>query len=276
MKITTTILLFVISATSFAQRTTPKEEAYKILSAHNIFNSPYRETAKKAFEDYISKYPTNPYRLVATYCLAEILNNINELDSASLRYSEVLRMSIPDSVDDANYRRSSAIRLAEICITKNDYISALNYLGHERQKFVFRFDCGNSRIEDDMKIKALYSSCFIGQGNYNAAIDTLAPYMFFGSYGDNTIIIDKLYEAYLKIYTKEEIKNEFLNAEKNLLIKQEQYYLYSYLQPTTEIFGKEIKFQDYNYNLNELTEQERKQKCIEMIRQSRMYKLATR
>lgn len=191
-------------------------------------------------------------------------------------YSKVLTIPVPDSVDDANYRRSAATRLAEIFIANQNYSAALNYLDIAKHKFIPRFDCGNARIEDDMKMKVLYSSCYIGQGNYNKAIDTLAPYMFVGWYGDNTIVIDKLYEAYQKIHTKEKIKNEFLNAEKSLVIKQEQYYSYSYFQPTTKIFGKEIKFQDFNYDLNKLTEQERKEKCMETIRQSAMYKLATR
>jgi hypothetical protein len=276
LKIATTILLLLLATTSLAQSSTPKEEVYKILRTANIFNLPYRETARKAFNNYISKYSTSPYRLVAIYWLAEIIHKFENVDSSAPLYKQVLAVQNADSVDDAHFRHSSAIRLAEISIAKNDYVEALNYLDLAKQKFIPRYDCGYARVEDARKMNVLYSSCYIEQGNYGQAIDILTPYMIASWYSDDTIVIGKLYEAYLGIHTREEIKNEFLNAEKNVDIKHEQNNTYSYFQPSIRIFDKEIKFNDIHYNLNKLTAEERKQKCTETIRQSIIYKLATR
>ena len=274
MKINTTILFFLFGITSFGQQSSSKEEVYQILRAHSIFHQPYMETAKNSFRNFVATHPADPYRLIASYWLAEILNKLNNSDSARLLYSQVLDMSVPDSVDDGNYRRSSAIRLAEINMADNDYCAALSHLDLAR-KFILRYDCGNARIEDDIRMKVLYSKCYLGQGDYRRAIDTLAPCMFGSWSKDNKLIISTLYEAYLNIHTKEEIKNEFLNLEKGLVIRPEKHYSYSYFQPAVKVFDNEIEFQDHTYSLNKLTEREQKQKCMETIKQSAIYKLAT-
>jgi hypothetical protein len=197
------------------------------------------------------------------------------LATAKRQYLQVLKTSIPDSVDRYNYRYNATMRLAEINIKNDDYTKALHYLDNEIKKFTPRYDCGNARIDDDIRIKAMYASCYIGQGNYIKAIDTLLPYTFINWNGNGKkLLINKLYEAYLKIYTKQAIKKEFLTIEKTLVIKKEQYYSFSYLQPYIKVFGKEVKIQDYNCDLSKLSEQEQNEKCVEIIKQSAIYKLA--
>lgn len=270
----TVILLFLLYATSFAQPS-PKEEVYKILHP-SIFNASHINIAKRSFEDYIARYSTNPYRLVAIYWLAEIHNKLKNTDSSGLLYAQAIAMVIPDSIDNANFRRSSAIRLAELAIAGNDFGTALKYLDLANEKFILRADCGYGRMEDNVRMVILYSSCYIGQGNYAQAIDNLAPYMFSNMQKYNVILVDKLYEAYQKIHTAEEIKQEFLNAEKHLIIKRVQFPSFTDLRPAIKIFDKEINIPDFNGVLSRLSEAEQLQWCIETLRQSTMYKLATR
>lgn len=275
MKITITLLLLLLATTSFAQPSTPKEELYNILRTHKIIPSPHKETAKKDLEDYISKYPKNPYSLIARYWLGEILRNLNDVDGSKLYYIQAIAIPAPDSVFEANfYRHGSAIRLAEISIARGDYSAALNYLDLAKHKFILRPGCGKPKIDHDIGIKVMYSSCYIELGNSRDAIDLLAPYMF-GMYRGDTTVSNKLYEAYLKIHTKEEIKNEFLNAEKTLEIEEKQIDGFYLLQPTLSLFGKTITFDVWHFNVKKLTEQGRKQKCMETIRQSAIYKLTT-
>jgi tetratricopeptide (TPR) repeat protein len=271
----TIILLFLLQTASFAQPS-PKEEVYNILRG-NIFDASHINIAKRSFEDYIARYSTNPYRLVAIYWLAEIHNKLKNTDSSGLLYAQAVAMVVPDTVDNSNFRRSSAMRLAEFAIAGNDYDAALNYLDLANEKFILRADCGYGRMEDGVRMVILYSGCYIGQGNYTQAIDTLTPYMFSRMQKYSTIVLDKLYEAYGKIHTKKEIKQEFLNAEKHIIIKRIQYPSYTHVQPTITIFGKEICIPDDDVVvLNRLPEEKQKQWCIETLRRSAIYKLATR
>jgi hypothetical protein len=275
MKIPITLLLLLLATTSFAQPLTPGEELYKILSTHKIIPSTHKETAKKDLEDYITKYPTNPYSLIARFWLGEIHHNLNEVDSSTLYYIQAIDIPAPDSVYEANgYKHFSAIRLAEIYLARGDYSATLKYLDLAKNKFIFR-PHGKLKVDPNTKINVMYSSCYIELNKSREAIDLLSPDIF-GRYRGDTTVSNKLYEAYLKMHTKEEIKNEFLNAEKRLEIKEEKIYDGSYLlKPTLIVFGKTISFDVYTLTVKKLTEQEQKQKCMETIRQSAIYKLAT-
>jgi len=195
-----------------------------------------------------------------------LFEQLSKTDSALFYYKQVLTM--PDSVDDAKYRHHAAVRLTDILITRKDYSAALYYLDLSRGRFFAIYGCGTN-IEAIKKINDQYLICYIGVGNYKQAIDRFACYMFTNLFCD----VQKLYEAYSNVYTKEEIKKAFLQAKENIEIKKEQRESGPHLLPVFKIFDKEIElFTDDGFE--KLTEQEQKQQCMDEIRKSEFYKLA--
>jgi hypothetical protein len=83
----------------------------------------------------------------------------------------------------------------------------------------------------------------------------------------------------LKVYSKSEIKTQFLNAHKSLIIKKEISDDETYYRPLIKIFDRQVfvyVFVMFWDTLNDkMMDDERKQKTIETIQQSEIYKLAT-
>jgi len=260
MKTPITILLLLLSTTIFAQTLTPKEELDRMFYKEGVSTT--------ALVNYISTHSTSPYRLVAMLSLAQIFDKCNLIDSSELLYKQAL--SMPDSVDKYSYRHYSAMRLTEISLAKKNYSTALNYLDQAYREFPPRYNCGTVLIEVKRKIFELYWGCYIGQGNYRQAIEMFAPIMlyYYEVFGD----VNKLYEAFTRIYSKEDIKKEFLGIEKNIELKKIENEG-SGLQAISKVFGIEIKIKWYNDET--LTEQQQKQKSMERIKELRIYKLAT-
>lgn len=262
MKTLVTFLFLILASTAFAQSTTPRNELSKITSYL------YGNTEQKALEDYIIKYQASPYRLIAMRFLADWYRELNKIDSSILFYKQALTM--PDSIDDGSYRHFSAMQLTRIYMARKDYSTALNYLDLAIDPFYAKYNCGTPRMEERNRIDELYWICSFETGRYRKAIDRFATFMFFfdKGFGD----MHKLYEAYSKVYTKEEIKNAFLAAEKNVVIKPDSD---SILRIMTTIFDKEVRISVHE-GWESLTEQEQKQKGIDKMRQCIIYQLATR
>lgn len=272
MKTIITITFLILRIVSYGQQLPDEVAIHNIMSKNIYFDSKAINSAKIAFKNFLSDYPASNYRPFATYYLAEIENRFNRIDSAEIFYKQVLIMCAPDSINPG-VKHNSAKRLAEIYIEKRDYNIAKKYLDEARDKFVDRYDCGNARARDFLNMQCLYSICYIGQKNYQKAIDTLAPLMFANGFADNSTLVKLLYETYLKIYTKKEIQEQFLNAAKTLVIKKEKDHSYSFLQPVIKVFNKEIEVSVYDY-VNKLTQSQQKQKCIDKITNSEIYRLA--
>lgn len=277
MKFLIVILLLLPRLIAVGQESTASTEVYKVLSIQNIFNPDYIHKAKNEIQNIITTHQADPHRIAGLYWLAEIYNALNNDDSARMLYTEILNMSIPEKTDDHNYRYNSAKKLAELSIDQKDFCAALNYLDLAKFKFIPRFDCGNSYMDENLDMKILYANCYSGTGEVKRAIDSLAPFMFTAWSGTYTErLVEVLYGEYLKVYTPEEIKIEFLGAEKTLVIKTETYYSHSYRQPAITIFNNEIGLPIYEYEIKSLTVQGLNKQCIELMRQSSIYKLATR
>jgi tetratricopeptide (TPR) repeat protein len=272
-----TIVVLILGTPSFAQpgpqeelyNILRKEEVYQVINANHLL-CPACSQPKAMLEDYIVKHHASPGRLVAMRYLAEVFNKLGYVDSARLLYKQAL--AIPDSLDERNFYRSfSAIELAKIYMAAKNYDTALNYLDMERDRFPMSSSCGTVRIAHHQEMDVLFWRCYKGCGNYKRAIDRYARLMFLYS-GDN---LKKLFEAYSSVYTKEEIKQAFLNAENNIVIKTDENDA-TWLLPVTKIFDKEIKIRVYDEELNNLSVKEQMLKCADAIRQSEIYKLATR
>lgn len=278
MKTPVTLLLLMVCTTAFAQPAMPEKELddiyfskniYEVLTTDNNFYLPYRQTAINSLENYIAKYPANPYKFVAMRYIGEIFEKLNQVDSSVLFYKQVLTM--PEEIDHYNWNRfTSAFQLTKIYLAKKDYSTALNYLEQASGPFFEKSTCGTVKLEDRQRINALYWDCYFGLGEYKQAVDRFARFMFNNYWGND----QKLYEAYVKVYSKEEMKKAFLEAEHNIEIKDEQYGSHCYFNPVVKIFDKEMKLY-IGDEFEKLTEEERMQKCIEELRKSEMYKLAT-
>lgn len=268
----------MVSAVSFAQKSDPEQElndiyfsknVYEVLTTNYNFYQPYRDSGMITLENYIAKYPANPQRFVAMRYLAQIFEKYNLVDSAVLFYKQVLTM--PENIDHYNSNRyTAASSLTKIYLDRKDYSTALTYLEQASGQFFFKSSCGTVTIELRQKISAQYWDCYNGLGDYKQAIDRFARFMFNNVWGSQQM----LYEAYVKVYSKEELRKAFLEAANKIEIKKEQDDSSFYLQPVFKIFDKEIKLYSGN-GFEKLTEQEQKQKCLEEIMQSKMYKLAT-
>lgn len=236
------------------------------------------EYAKNEFSNFAKTKPTSIYKIIAIYHLAEIANKQNNSSEAISLYLQVLKLTVPDSIED-NYKNYSAKELAEIYIDKKDYNTAIKYLDLTKKKFPYRHFCGNAYASDDIYTADRYSDCYIALGDYKKAIDILTPHMFGNGLADNGELVKKLYLTYLKVYPKDAIKNEFINADKSLVIKKEKYKDETYYRPLIKIFGRQVfvyvTVMVWETLNDKMTKEERKQKTIETIHQSDIYKLAT-
>lgn len=278
MKTPVTLLLLLVCTTAFAQSDSLLKELNDIYYGNKVYESitydsglyePYRQTAKKALENYIAKYPENPYRFDAMCYLAQIFGKLNLVDSAVLLYKQV--MSMPDHIDRYNRNRANASsHLTEIYLAKKEYNTAFYYLELTTGKYFFKSNCGTVIIEERRRINKLIWDCYFGLGYYKKAIDMFGRLMFnnFAHHEQN------LYYAYVKLYSKEKVKKEFLKAEHTIKIKNEYIDSRCYFNPVVKIFDKELELRTGD-EFEKLTEQERMQQCIEKYRNSTMYKLAT-
>jgi len=236
------------------------------------------ESAQNSLKAFITERPSSPYTIHARFYLADIAERRKDTSTAILYYKQVIKMVVPDSVDD-NYRNYSAKKLAKFCIDKSEFKQAVKYLDIAKNKFPYSSWCGNGLAEDDIYMTDLYSECFLGKGNIKKAISLLTPFMFQGMLADNSRLIKKLYSSYLNIYTKDEIQKQFINAEKTLLVRKLKYNKKLYAQATIKIFDQKV-YVPLSWCLEETIEYtkekeaELKQKSIEVIRNSEIYKLA--
>jgi tetratricopeptide (TPR) repeat protein len=271
MKTILTITLLFFKLNSFGQHVPDEEAIHNILSKNIYFDTKAMNSAKTGFHSFLLQYKTSNYRSYATYMLAEIENKFNQIDSAEVLYKQVFTMTAPDRFNP-NVKHDAAKRLAEIYISKTDYNTALEYLDEARTKFLGRYQCGTGYADDYLDIKCLYATCYSGQNNYTKAIDSLAPLMFANLMTRNSKLVKLLYETYLKIHTKREIREQFINAAKTLVIKKEKKFSFTYLKPVIQVFDKEIEI--YTLDIYNLGESQQMQKCIEKLINSEIYKLA--
>ena len=117
------------------------------------------------------------------------------------------------------------------------------------------------------------------QHKYLKAIKVLSPEMFSYENWMASFLVEKLYRAYLEVYSKEELHKEFKNIEEHLIIKTRKYKGYIFKNADLKIFKEHVSIPVDGYKsrigntLN--TDIELKNQCINKIRKSEIYKLAT-
>lgn len=275
MKTITTILLSILTSVTFGQQFADKIFLYRLVDSYENDSIQY---AKKEFSNFTKTKPTSIYKIIAVYHLALIADKLDNKEEAISLYKQVLELTVPDSIEN-NYKNYSAKDLAEIYIDKKDYKTAIKYLDLTKKKFSYKHFCGNAYASDDIYTADRYSDCYIGLGNYKKAIDILSPHMFSNGLADNSGLVKKLYLTYLKVYSKSEIKNQFLNADKSLEIKKEKYKEETYLRPLIKVFNSQVfipifTYMDYEFEISKMTDEQQKQKCIDEIKNSEIYKFA--
>jgi tetratricopeptide (TPR) repeat protein len=275
MKTIITVLFLSITTPLFSQKISDADYVYKLI---NKYQDDSLQSAYVGFHKFINQKPKSVYKGTCLYYLAEIETQKNHLDSAMCLYKKVLLIDIPDSVDD-NYRNKAAKQLAYTYIEKKQFKKALKYISIANHKYTYKSFCGNAYAIDDLEMASLYTQCYLPLNYLKKAIAVLAPLMFNNGLADNSDEVKQLYNIYQKIYNKAEIKNEFVNAEKTLVIKEEKMKDYIYYKPIIRIFDEEIfvpcfSFMDYEFELEKMTNEQKRDKCISTIKNSEIYKLA--
>src|ERR1017187_7647231 len=192
------LFLLINETISFGQSLSDKDQMNQIEKIYDDSDSILK--AKKVLENFIINNPKSIYTLKATYLLAEIAYSQKNIETATLLYKEVLACSIPKS-ENWNYRNYSAKKLASLYIDKKDFKTALKFIDLACKKFPLESFCGNAYAQDHIWMADLYSSCYNGQGKNKKAIEVLAPLMFNNRLANNSELVKKLYDTYLKIYS---------------------------------------------------------------------------
>jgi len=270
-------ILFLWTLRLFGQTNADWAAVDRIASA---YDNDSIAVAKDFAKKFLFTTPNSKYRIGAIYYLAEIANKQNNIDSALILYKQVLDFLVPDTVEN-NYQNYSCKTLSEIYIDKKDFKNAIKYLYLTKKKFQYKHFCGNAYSADNKYITELYADCYIGEKKYNKAIEILSSEMFPDGLASNERIVDLIYSTYLKLHSKQEIKNEFLNIDKSLVIEKKKKKDYVYLEATVKIFNQKVYLptfylMDYQFEIAPLTNQQQKQKCIEDIKSSEIYKLTTK
>ncbi|MGC4099950.1 tetratricopeptide repeat protein [Ferruginibacter sp.] len=269
MKYITTLLLLLPLLFAKAQQPTAEESFYSLVS-YNPGNEASVANAEKKLRTYLNENPAGNYRSAAFYFLADILKQHNKPDSAIQLYERSLQLPLADSMSALYFKNQAAIHIAEIYIARNDFCTAINYIDLAKYTFVPRYQCGNARAEAFIQQQRLYAACYAGLGDYTRAIDTLMPPLF-NPFAATTELSGQLYNTWLHLYTPRQIKEQFVQAEQNILIKKEKYYNFEYLKPVIKIFGKEVLLNVYD--LNNKTPQQQTAACLEHLKKAYIYKL---
>lgn len=196
MKTRTSILIFLISVISFGQNVVTNQDeilfertsAIESLSGELCLGCRGNKTelnkkdslkieygtelekqiSEIAIENYtklIDSFPKSKFVYKALMRKAENEFYLKKIVDAKNSFERILKSNELNSkseyfydVQEAYYKNSSAINLAEIYIAEKDYEKATYYLD-ESKKYKVRYFCGNSYIENSENLKRLYGIC---------------------------------------------------------------------------------------------------------------------
>lgn len=111
----------------------------------------------------------------------------------------------------ANYKNRAAKTLARICIADSSYLEGLKYL-ELTKKYPYRHFCGNEMAGERIYLKELYGMCYLGLKDYKSAFAVLLPEVVEIGLADNKSLVIMTYNALLKIYSKEYLRQEYEKA----------------------------------------------------------------
>ncbi len=268
MGLKTTIFLLFFSIKLYGQESSEVELRTRINYA--FYNDSWN-TAHGLITKFLKAYPESNYKFHALFFLAEILYSKHQVDSAMSLYSQVLDFPDTGEIVVGNNKNSSCSRLADINIDKKEFAIALKYINLAEEKHYFRSTCGNAHAWHSIGVVTQYARCYIGLKDYQKTIEVLSPYMFRNDLTSNTSLVKTLYSAYRKIYTREQIKNEFINAPKTLAAFDDGLQI----NATILMFGNTIDLSTFNlFFTRDATAEQKKKKLIRDIKGSQIYKLA--
>ncbi len=196
MKTRTSILIFLISLISFGQNVVTNQDeiifertsAIESLSGELCLGCRGNKTelnqkdslkieygtelekqiSEIAIENYtklIDSFPKSKFVYKALMRKAENEFYLKKIVDAKNSFERILKSNELNlkseyfyEVQEAYYKNSSAINLAEIYIAEKDYEKAIYYLD-ESKKYKVRYFCGNSYIESSENLERLYGIC---------------------------------------------------------------------------------------------------------------------
>jgi tetratricopeptide (TPR) repeat protein len=123
------------------------------------------EIAIENYSKLIDSFPKSKFVYKALMRKAENEFYLKKYTEAKISFERILKSEElnPNSeyfynVQEAYYKNSSALNLAEIYITEKNFEKAILYL-NESKKYKVKFMCGNSYIERSENLKKLYDLC---------------------------------------------------------------------------------------------------------------------
>lgn len=205
-------------------------------------------------DSYLNQTHYKTKKVEATYYKGRAYMNLKQYDSA-IRCFEVA-IAVPHHKlkndwklewENTNAKNESARSLAKIFIIKMKYDSAIKYLDLARDKYQYHsWGPMENYIYSLRDIDMCYAKSYKGKGEYQKAIKKLEPYfenyIFVSTNTDR--MMDTLYSYYLFIHSKEDVKNEFINAVNTIKLVTEKstYDTSHYTEPMVRIFGDTIEF----------------------------------
>jgi|GEM_PF-2730853 len=264
MKLLITIAFLLIQIISYCQHSEDWEEINQI----QLINDNTIDSVHQNLKEYILNNPKSNYKSLALFYLAQNAIARNDIDSAIILYKQVLSTPFSDSIYPYDSRQEAAWKLADIYINKKQFNDGIHYLELAQNKYHPIPGCGNAIAELYFDMRLKYAICFNGLGNFNMAIDTLSPCMFANDLVKNSALVQKLYETYLKVHTKKEIRSEFINAIKKVRIKEPKFLF------EITVFKRKAEITVLDFGRNELTDEEQIKKCVSKVQHSEIYKLA--
>jgi len=277
------VLFLLIPFYSFGQNSVDSAltDAYSNLSNKDSSDYVIREC-----NFYLKLNISNSSRERAFYYKGMAYNNLDRKDSALFSFKKVLVCS--DEAYNNNYHNESCRAIAKIYIQKKQFDIALTYLDTAAKKYPFHtWGPLENYIYFTWDLNVAYAECYKGKGMPIKAISKLEPFIqghsLFTS-SNNDYMMDNLYQLYLLLYSRDSIKNEFLNAAKiiKVHIKKIKDSSAPQVTATTQVFHRTIEFED---NLNfayiftkrpdTVSASYLKNEAIDSFKRLRIYQLAT-
>jgi hypothetical protein len=277
-----TILFLFFASCCFAQHISDSsiDKAYD-----HIWRGDSSDLVIKTCRAYLHQIGDLKKKLKAVYCEGMAYMRMKNYDSAMVCCKASLLF--PAVNFENTYQNESARDIAEIFIGRKQYDSAIHYLNMAEKKYDYlSFGFMENYIYYTWDMSMYYAECYKGKGEYQKAINELAPQMMNSIFtsSNNSWLMDSLYSLYLLVYSKDAVRNEFVNAIKTIKLQVKKSkgdpspYVYSYVT----LFKKKIMFDQGGSIIYALTNKpdtitraDLKQESIEAFKDTYIYKLAT-
>lgn len=171
------------------------------------------EFSLQYFEELITKYPQSNLAFLALKKVALIYEEQNDIDLALDSYKEILAYKSPISrkklsedtrILHSIYKNEACKKLVEIYLEQKDFKNALKYVKLTKE-YPFQHFCGNAHAADEIQIATLYTKCYIGLDNKEAALAHSLPQLFHNGMASNAKLVELTVNFLKANYDKEKL-----------------------------------------------------------------------